>query len=124
VTAGAVVQIRGLNEFRRTLRKAEIDLSDLKEANYKAAAIVAGAAASLAPRRTGRLAGSLKPARQVARARISSRLIYAGVIHYGWPGHNIEPDPFLNVATQATAHSWLAVFDDAIQRIADSVRGA
>ena len=29
-----------------------------------------------------------------------SRVPYAGVIHFGWPAHNIEPQPFLYEALE------------------------
>ena len=35
------------------------------------------------------------PAKTVARARVRSSLIYAPVIHWGWPKRNIRPQPFV-----------------------------
>jgi hypothetical protein len=121
---GTVVEVRGLSRFRSTLKKAGVDMADMKAANTKAAQIVAREGQTRAPRRSGKLAGSLRPARQVARARVYSSLVYAAVIHWGWPDHHIKAQEFLVEAAVDTQPEWLREYERDLQRIADSVRGA
>lgn len=120
---GTVVKIEGLAAFRRSLAKAGADMADMKRANETAGQTVARAGSSRAPRRTGALAGSLRPARQAARARVSSTLPYAGVIHWGWPEHNISPNEFLVEAAVETQPEWLRDYETDLQRIANTVHG-
>ena len=104
------VRILGLDRLVRTLRKAGADLDDMKTANRKAGEIVADAARARAPRRSGKLAGSIRPARQAKRARVSgggARLPYAGPIHWGWPSRGIAAQPFISEAATDTEPQWL-----------------
>lgn len=96
--AGEAVRIEGASELRRALRDVAGGLADLKDAHREVGQIVADRATTIAPRRSGRLAGSVRAARQASGAIVRagrSSLPYAGVIHFGWPAHNIEPQPFL-----------------------------
>jgi phage gpG-like protein len=120
----AEVRIRGLEKLRRTLKAAGVDMADMKAANTRAAQTVAREGETRSPRRSGKLAGSLVPARQVARARVYSNLVYAGAIHWGWPKHNIRAQEFLVEAAVATQPEWLGEYERELQAIADSVQGA
>lgn len=117
------VRIRGLSRLRSTLKKAGVDMADMKTANTQAASTVAQAASARAPRRTGALAGSLKAARQVARARVYSNTPYAGAIHWGWPSHNIRAQKFLVEAADETQPQWLGTYERELTRIANTVQG-
>lgn len=117
------IRILGLSRFRSTLKKAGADMGDMKEANIRAADIVVEAARALAPKRSGRLRDSLKPQKSVARARIQSDLIYAPVIHYGWPRRNIAPNPFLTKAAANTRDRWLTGYAADLEEIVNKVKG-
>ena len=65
-------------------------------------------ARSIGPQRTGRLVGSIVPAKTVARARVRSNLVYAPVIHYGWPKRHIKAQPFVMEAAIETRPEWMA----------------
>lgn len=119
-----VTKIVGLTRFRATMKAAGADMADMKDANQRAATIVASEGTSRAPRRSGALAGSLRPARTLARARVSSSLAYAGVIHWGWAARGIEPREFLVDAAEATQPQWLRAYEDDLQDIVNTVRGA
>ena len=67
---GARLEIAGLGRLVSTMRKAGIDLGDMKEANKQAGTIVSTAARQVAPRQTGKLAASIRPAQQARRAVI------------------------------------------------------
>lgn len=119
-----VVQIKGLTRLRSTIKKAGADMADMKDANQQAERLVQLRATQIAPRRTGRLAGSLKTPRAVSRARVQSNLVYAGVIHWGWARRNIPAQPFLTEAATQTQDQWLDQYQRAVQKLANSVQGA
>lgn len=124
--ASAQVRVDGLPALRRELRALAGDVDDLKDANAAAARIVAAAAAARAPHRTGRLAASIRGNRAVSRATVlagGARLPYAGPVHYGWPAHHIEANPFVTDAAEATEPIWLAVYTGAVQTAVDHVGG-
>jgi hypothetical protein len=100
-------------------------MADMKAANAAASSIVQREASSTtAPIRKGRLRASIKPARQVGRARVYSNLVYAPVIHYGWPAHNIKGNLFLNRAADDTEDRWLEAYRTDLQAIVNQVEGA
>jgi hypothetical protein len=121
------IRIEGLDELARSMRRAGQDMTELKEAHTRAAAIVADRAAELAPRRSGRLAGSIRPAKQAKRARImagGAKVPYANPIHWGWPSRNIAASMFMVDAAQQTEPEWTKAYFEDVQAILDKVRGA
>jgi len=64
----AKVQVKGINDLVRTMRKAGIDMADLKEANKAAGTIVATRGKSVVPRLTGKLAASIRPSKTARKA--------------------------------------------------------
>jgi hypothetical protein len=120
------VRVEGLGRLVSTLRAAEADLDELNAATNLAARIVLSAAQAMAPRVTGRLAGSGKASRARRRASITfgnAGVPYAGPIHWGWPRRNIGAQPFASNAAQATEPVWVAAYVFELQRTADKVRG-
>lgn len=92
------VEVEGLKQVLRNLKRLGVDVADLKEASNRAGQVVADAARSLAPTKTGRLSNSVRAAKQQNAAVVragGARLPYAGVIHFGWPARGIAPKPFL-----------------------------
>jgi phage gpG-like protein len=120
----SAIKILGLARFRSTLRKAGLDMADMKDANQEAARIVQREASAIAPHRSGDLSGSLRTPRTASKAVVRSNLIYAPVIHWGWPHRNIKGQPFLTDASARTSHEWMETYAAAMQRIANSVQGA
>lgn len=123
---GTTLQIEGLATLVRTLKKAGVDISELKDAHRRAGEIVAHEAALRAPRRTGKLAGSIRAAKQVRRARVQAggaRVPYAGPIHWGWPSRGIAPQPFLTDAAQATESRWTAQYVKDVEAALSKVKG-
>lgn len=94
------VRARGLREVLAVLRRLE-DLDVAAAARAGAERIRADARP---PVRSGRLASSLRVQVRAGSAAVVSPLVYAGVIHDGWPRHNIAPHPFL---TDAASGDWL-----------------
>lgn len=119
-----VVQVDGLKELRKSLRQAGEDMTDLKQANREAAGTVESA--TQPPRRSGTLAGTLRSTGTVTAGIIRAgkkSVPYAGPIHWGWPARNIEPQPFLVDAAQATEPQWAAAYEAHIDRILNNIKG-
>lgn len=93
------ITVTGLDELRRGLRRVNTELpKELTRIHRGIAQPVAERARGRAPRKSGRLAGSVKAqaGQKYARVAAGRKLIpYAGVIHFGWPRRNIRPQPFL-----------------------------
>lgn len=96
------VTIKNLNKVTRALTKAGVDAQDQKALMHEIGMIVVRAAQP--PVRSGALAGSMRAGRGKTKAVVragGARVPYAGVIHYGWPKHNIEANPFLLKALES-----------------------
>lgn len=122
--AEPTVRVRGARELRAALKRAGVSLQDLKDANAAVGQLVADAAAAVAPRRTGRLAGSLRPAKAAGRARVmagGASVPYAGPIHWGWPARGIAAQPFIADTAAATESQWLGTYQDALDDIIRTV---
>jgi hypothetical protein len=80
-----------------TLASAQHDLDDLDA--MEGARIVEQRAQAAAPKRSGRLANSVR-AQDIGQGIVvvASSLVYAPVIHGGWPAHHITAQPFLTDA--------------------------
>jgi len=124
--AQPVVQIDGLKRVRRELKRAGVDLADLREPNMAAARIVAAAAVPATPRRSGRLAGSVRPGASrtagVVRAGGAS-VPYGGPVHWGWPARNIKAQPWLSDAAQATEPQWVNTYFRTLEQVLDNIAG-
>jgi hypothetical protein len=123
VAAAAGVEVRGEAQLARTMARATAQLDHLP--SEPAARIVTAAAQRAAPRRTGRLAASLRAAAGLDGAgTITSPLVYAVPIHWGRPAHNIQADPFIVRAAAATEPEWVRALEPAAQKVCDGVSGA
>lgn len=121
-----MVQVEGARQLRRTLREAGDDLEDLKAANQQAADIAASAARMEAPRRTGALASDIRASGTKTAGIIRAgrkRLPYAGVIHWGWPAHGIEPQPYLSEGAQNTEPIWVPLYEQMMEDALKKVKG-
>lgn len=78
------VRVEGLNDLRRDLRKLEpAAVKEIRVVLKDAAQIVAAAARADAPRRTGRLADSIRATTSGSKGVVRSPLPYANVQHWG-----------------------------------------
>lgn len=117
------ITVQGDETFRRTLHAAADELANLDQSD--SARLVQQRAQARAPKRSGTLARSVQ-ARDLGNgtAAVASDLVYAPVIHYGWPAHGISPEPFLTDAlADSTQLVEIASLREA-QRILATVRGA
>ncbi len=95
------VQVTGLAQLNKALTSIGFDFSELSEANFAIAKMVADRATTLAPKRTGALAGSIKGVKDKNKVRVSAgnaKVPYAGVIEYGWAKRRIKAQPYLTKA--------------------------
>lgn len=121
---GGRIEVEGARELRAALKRAGDDASDLKDANQAAGQVVVEEARSIVPKLSGRLEGSIRASRAKGSATVKAggaQLPYAGVIHFGWPGHNIDPNPFLYDALDARRNEVIAAYQDAIDRITERI---
>jgi hypothetical protein len=124
VTAVAIA-VRGGDRLAATAADAAKRIADMRDGFADAGRILTAAAVSAAPRRTGRLAGSLRSTAGASAntASVTSPLVYAVPIHWGRPAHNIAADPFILRAAALTETQWLGALERDAQQICDRVEG-
>jgi len=99
--AGATsVRVDGINTVVRQMQRLGVEAEDLKGAFQRVGAKAEGHAQSIAPKRSGALAASVRQSKRKNSVYLyagynSNRLPYAAVIHFGWPSRNIEAQPFM-----------------------------
>lgn len=138
------VKVEGLDELRRDLRKMKDKLAKkelqqtLKAELRQAAELVSDAAAARAPRRTGKLASTVRPKAALRGISVLAGGIrgvkYAGPVAFGWwsrpnkakgwRGGPIKGDNFLYRAVQARKGAVIALMRRAVDDIAAQVKGA
>ena len=120
----SMIRVEGDKELKRLIRRiGNQELRDeMKEANFNAASIIAEKAADLAPKRTGRLANSIRANKAIAygavRAGSAARVPYAGPIHYGWPAKGIQAQPFIHEAIDKRLGKARKGYEEAIRKLA------
>lgn len=115
-----IVRVEGARQFRAALRRADGDLADLKAVNADVAAVAARAGRIDAPHRSGALAATVRSSGTATQAIVrvgTSRVPYAGPIHYGWPARHIAPHPFIITGAESSQPAWLDLYVAAIDRI-------
>lgn len=123
---GPSVEVDGADRLAKTLGRAARDLGDMRTANTRTAALIAGGARMRAPRRTGTLAAAITPRATEDEAIVEvggAAIAYAGVIHNGWPRHGIEPHPFLTDAAADTEPQWAPGYEKQAQQYLNRVKG-
>lgn len=101
IVASGGVRVEGLNKTVRALEKFGADVADLKGTFSEIAAEGARLASSYAPRRTGRLAATIRGNKSKNKAVVTAgraRVPYAAPINYGWPRRHIRPALFMQRA--------------------------
>lgn len=116
-------RVRGARELRSTLRASGYRMRNLGAINKRVGAVITPIAAAKAPKVTGRLAQSIRPAAQQSRVRIASRLPYAGPQHWGWAARNIEPTHFISDAATSTEPTWIELYWRELEDAISSIRG-
>jgi len=121
VTSGPVrLRVEGLGKTLRALSAAGADAEDMRDLMHKLGLVVVEAARPRTPARSGALEGTIRAGRGKTKAVVragTARVPYAGVIHYGWPAHNIAPHPYLTDALDASRGEVLSDLDDGITQL-------
>lgn len=118
------IRVEGLKQLQSDIRRtqdAELK-KQLRTANKQAAQIVADEAQNLVPRRSGKLAATIKAKGgqrdAVVRAGTGSRVPYAGPIHFGWTARNIRPQPFMYEAQDKRRGEVIRFYEKAMEDLA------
>ena len=114
------VRVRGAAELRRALGNMEDGVKDLTRVQRDAADIVAQESRGLVPVGDGTLRGSIKSRASKTRSSVAAgrrSVVYAGVIHFGWPRHNIEPQPFLYEALDKRHDEVVKLYEDRVSAL-------
>ena len=116
------VEVKGLNKLTRALKKAGVEISDLKAANTRVGAVVAQAAGPITPHRSGALAASIRPAQRqsgvVVRAG-GGRVKYAKFVEYGTK--RMPPRSYLVRGMYESQPRWMDVYEGELQRVMEQV---
>jgi len=111
------VRVEGLNKVVRDLLKLGLEVEDLKDAFSGIAAEGAELASSFAPKRSGRLAASVRGNKAKNKAVVMAgraSVPYAGPINYGWPKRGIAASSFMQRADEVLQPKALQAITDAL----------
>jgi len=120
--AGPAIQIHGLNELRNAIKKlpGRMDIEMAKAGQDWLDRTLVPAIRRRAPRRTGRLAGSVRALRKIRAVTLAVgtevRVPYAGPINFGWPARNIRAQEFIYSTIAAQGSEWEKSYIDALDR--------
>lgn len=118
------IRVEGADIVRRNLRKVHKDLpKGMKLIHNEITGPVVALAKRKVPRKSGRLAGSIRPRSTTTMARIEAGvgLKYAAVQHFGWPGHNIEGVPFMTEALLERQEATIVLYEKKLGDWIDAV---
>lgn len=118
------IRVEGASVLRRNLRKVHKDLPrGLKLIHQEIAGPVAALAKQKARRKSGRMAGTIRPKSTTTMARVEAGrgIEYGGVQHWGWPGHSISPNSFLTEAINERTAETLTLYERKLGEWIDSV---
>jgi hypothetical protein len=118
--ASLSVEVEGLRELVRDLERAGVEVDDLKDALGRIAAVGADTAQGYTPRKSGKLAGSVRGNRAKNRAQVligTARVRYAGPILFGWPRRGIRAARTIARTDQTMADRAPLILDDELSRI-------
>jgi len=111
-------RITGAKELRRALGRMDDGVKDFTKIGQEAADVVSAEARALSPRgETLRLRRSVRSRASKTRSSVAAgggRIVYAGVIHFGWPRHNIDPQPFLYDALDKRSDEVIRLYENRI----------
>lgn len=118
------VRVEGLNKTLRALQTYGVEVADLKDTMAGIAREGATLASRYAPKRSGRLAGTVRGNKAKAKAVViagRARIPYAGAINYGWPKRNIKASLFMQRADRELAPRAVEMLEAGLDRAAGKV---
>jgi hypothetical protein len=123
VSTGSV-KVEGLNKTLTALQRFGVEAQDLKDVMAEIAAEGARLASSFAPKRSGRLAGTVRGNKAKAKAIViagRARVPYAGAINYGWRKRSIAPALFMQKADQQLAPRAVEMLEKGLDKVITKV---
>ncbi len=115
------VRVEGLNALVRDLEAAGVELEDLKDVFADVAERGARFASSFAPKKTGRLARSVRGNRAKNKAVVTAgnrrSVAYAQVVNYGWPARGIAASSFMQRADAVVQDYAIKRLDKGINKL-------
>lgn len=118
------MSLAGARRLSSTLDAAARDLADLSTPDREAGQVALGMV------NTPKLSGALDRTVRVedesdgwSLAAGSSDVLYAGVVHDGWPAHHIEPRPFLAKAIDGAADDIAETYETHADEALSQVKG-
>jgi hypothetical protein len=119
--ARPTVEIEGLNKLLRALEKLDEEAKQsFKDVGGRVGKLVAEQAREEVPVRSGALRGSIRAANTGRGAKVragSKRVPYAGPIHFGWRGRNIQSNRFLYRAVDKKVDVALDMYLEEVYKI-------
>lgn len=114
---GARLEWQGYRELMRDMYLAGEDADDLKAITRPLAEKIATTGRALAPKKTGRLAASIKAkdSRVTVTAFIPARIKYGAPVHWGWDGES--GSQFLSKAEEINRSATYAGIEAGISRL-------
>jgi len=117
------ITVDGADALARSAHSAGRELTQWAPVNAAAAARVAAAAHRKAPKRTGRLAGSITSSSDNTGAQVVASVVYAKVQEYGWQQRNIAAQPYLRPALADNHDAVVAMYADRVDAVLSTVKG-
>lgn len=118
------VTVTGADRVASTMRSAGRQIGNLSDVNHKVAQLIAEASRAPAPKLTGALASATRGIGARDTVGVQNPLPYFGPIHYGWPAHNIAPQPFVDEGMDISERQWMELYEKAADDAANDVKGA
>lgn len=117
--------IEGAGRLATTLATVSAKLEDFTKPGTRAARIAASRARSIAPKRTGALAGTIRAtgSKRVGRIEAGAGLRYARPVHWGAPARNQRARPFLSLAAQGSEPTWIRAYEDHVDESLTHAKG-
>lgn len=120
----ATVNVPGLRQLVTTMRRAGVDMADLKEANRAAGEIVSVGGRQAAPRRTGALAASIRPSKTARKAVVRAGgygIRYARFQEFG--SRKNRATHYLYGSAWRTQPQWVPEYERELSRIVARIQG-
>lgn len=131
--ATPLVSVEGARLLRSTMRKAGLDMSQMKAAHAKVAKVAEGSISAAAPRNSGQLASTIRSSGTNAAAIVRAgfkRTPYPGANNWGWPegaggikgsfGGNF----WMQQGAKSSESAWLTVYYTEVEKILGQIKGA
>ena len=115
------IRVEGADELRKSFSRFADGTENLKRVHADAAKVVEKEAKPRARKRSGKMSNSVRSTGQARQAVVRAGFAstpWVPVQHFGWPGHNISPNPFLYEALDSRADEVVKAYEDGIMKMA------